>query len=129
MKYLLDTNVIVNHLRGRKNLTLALLTEGAAISSITLAELCHGAAKSNHPEKSQELFEELIETANLEVIPVDQDTAYEFGKMKATLEKSGQKLEDFDLLIASCAKVAKLTLVTANIKHMSRIPDLTVIPN
>lgn len=129
MKYLLDTNVIVDHLRGRKILDLALFAQGAAISAITLAELYHGAAKSNHPKESQDLFKEIIATAEMEVLPVGRDTAYEFGNMKAFLEKKGQKLEDFDLLIAACAKVAKLTLVTANIKHFERIPNLKILPN
>ena len=44
--------------------------------------------------------------------------------LKATLEKSGAPLDDFDVIIASCAQAHNLILVTNNIRHFSRIEDL-----
>jgi tRNA(fMet)-specific endonuclease VapC len=42
------------------------------------------------------------------------------------LEKSGSRLDDFDLTIASCALAHNLTLVTNNLKHFSRIEGLKI---
>jgi hypothetical protein len=44
--------------------------------------------------------------------------------LKATLEKSGTRLDDFDLIIAACAMAHNLTLVTNNIVHFKRIERL-----
>jgi predicted nucleic acid-binding protein len=46
--------------------------------------------------------------------------------LKASLEKSGNRLDDFDLTIASCALAHNLTLVTNNLKHFSRIEGLKI---
>jgi len=39
MRYLLDTSVIVNHLRGKKPIKIDFLENGSAVSIITQAEL------------------------------------------------------------------------------------------
>jgi len=43
---------------------------------------------------------------------------------KARLEKSGTPLDDFDLILASCALSHNLVLVTNNISHFQRIEGL-----
>ena len=48
-----------------------------------------------------------------------------FGRLKADLEKAGSPLDDFDLIIASCAIAHNLILVTNNAKHFKRITGLT----
>ena len=49
-----------------------------------------------------------------------------FGRIKAVLEKKGQRIEDFDAAIAAHALATGAVLVTANLDHMTRIPGLTV---
>ena len=44
--------------------------------------------------------------------------------LKASLKKSGAPLDDFDLVIAACAMIHNLTLVTNNTKHFSSIDGL-----
>lgn len=46
--------------------------------------------------------------------------------MKALLEKRGGRIDDFDLAIAAHALAFDATLVTANRKHLARIPGLKV---
>ena len=55
-----------------------------------------------------------------------EESAENFGMLKASLEKSGTRLDDFDLAIASCALAHNLTLVTNNEKHFSRIEELKI---
>jgi len=47
-----------------------------------------------------------------------------FGELKASLEKSGNIIDDMDLLIASTALTHNLVLVTNNEKHFNRISGL-----
>jgi tRNA(fMet)-specific endonuclease VapC len=49
-----------------------------------------------------------------------------FGRIKATLERRGTRIEDFDAAIAAHALTLDATLVTANLGHMIRVPGLRV---
>ncbi|MEA2236331.1 MAG: tRNA(fMet)-specific endonuclease VapC [Thermoanaerobaculia bacterium] len=49
-----------------------------------------------------------------------------FGEIKAALERTGQRIEDFDVAIAAHAIVYDAILVTANMDHMGRIPSLSI---
>ena len=49
-----------------------------------------------------------------------------FGRIKATLERRGTRIEDFDAAIAAHALALDATLVTANLGHMIRVPGLRV---
>ncbi|MBI2074840.1 MAG: type II toxin-antitoxin system VapC family toxin [Candidatus Levybacteria bacterium] len=126
MKYLLDTDVIVDHLRKIKMLDEAIIASGAGISIITLAELFHGAYKSKTLEKSLTTIQEMLELLHLQIVNLDTTVVTEFGRMKAVLEKGGKRLEDFDLLIGACAKANGLMLVTRNLKHFARVQGLKV---
>ena len=49
-----------------------------------------------------------------------------FGRIKATLERRGTRIEDFDAAIAAHALALEATLVTADLDHMIRVPGLRV---
>lgn len=124
VKYLLDTNIIIDHLRGRSLIGEKIIENGCAVSVITLAELLYGAHKSDDPQKSLFATYDLLDSFRFKIEGITEEVAGEFGKMKAGLEKSGKRLEDFDLLIAAIAKVSGLILVTNNLKHFERIEGL-----
>lgn len=50
----------------------------------------------------------------------------QYGKVKALLENKGQRIDDFDILIGVTALQNNYTMVTANVKHLERIPKLKV---
>ena len=122
IRYLIDTDISVDHIRGRKYLPSEIISE-SAISIINLAELLYGAYKSLNPKKNLHNIDELlglgieIKNINIEVVDV-------YAQLKADLERTGQRLDEFDLLIGACAKANALTLVTRNIKHFKRIKGL-----
>ncbi len=60
----------------------------------------------------------------LTVLPFDQAAAEAYGSLRAKLESSGEPLDEPDLRIASIALSRDLTLVTANLRHFDRLPDL-----
>ena len=129
IRFILDTNVLIDILRGRDQKALdkllALGIDHCAISDITIFELLCGAANSSNPEKSRESIGRLTE--QLQVIP--SNAAYrEAAENKARLKKSGNSIEDIDLLIGCTALHLGLTLVTGNIQHMQRIEGLNTMP-
>jgi len=60
----------------------------------------------------------------LEIIPSGRESVELFGIYKSKLEKLGTPLDDFDLIIASCALANNMTLVTNNVRHFARIKGL-----
>jgi predicted nucleic acid-binding protein len=125
--FLLDTDTIIYNLKGneaiKKNLQYHFDTP-LKISVITLMELYYGAYKSE--KFSSNLAKVRTIENTFEIIPAGKESAENFGLLKASLEKSGTRLDDFDLTIASCALANNLTLVTNNLKHFSRIEGLKI---
>ncbi len=123
--YLLDTDTIIYNLKGkeavRRNL-LDHLNDPMKICVITLMELYFGAYKSERVTGNLAKVRTIENT--FEILLIGRESAENFGMVKAALEKSGSRLDDFDLITASCAIAHNLTLVTNNIKHFSRIEGL-----
>lgn len=123
MQYLLDTNILIDLLRKRIEINESFFKE-ATISIITEAELYYGAYKSSNPQENPDVIEKMISDFGFKIIDLDSKTVMDFAQIKASLEKGGIRLEDFDLLIAATALSQKLTLVTRNIRHFKRIKGL-----
>ena len=123
--YLLDTDTVIYSLKGEpaveKNLREH-FHDPMKMSVITLMELYYGA------HKSQKIASNLAKIKTLEIsfqiIPISEESAEIFGMTKAQLEKAGSPLDDFDLIIASCALSNNLVLVTNNVRHFQRIEGL-----
>ena len=49
-----------------------------------------------------------------------------FGAIKAALERRGERIEDSDAAVAAHALVEEAVLVTANLKHMTRVQGLEI---
>ena len=47
-----------------------------------------------------------------------------YARLRVQLERKGEPIDDFDLLIAATALTEDLTLVTHNLKHFERIEKL-----
>jgi tRNA(fMet)-specific endonuclease VapC len=60
----------------------------------------------------------------LPVLGLGPQAAERFGALKAALEKSGRRLADADLLIASITLESDAVLVTGNQRHYARIEGL-----
>ncbi len=123
--YLLDTDIVIYSLKGhagvRKNLRKH-LHDPLKVSVITLMALYYGAYKSHRTASNLAKIKTLEN--GLEVLHVGPETVDVYGFLKASLEKSGIPLDDFDLILASCALAHNLTLVTNNLKHFQRVEGL-----
>lgn len=125
MKYMLDTNICIFTIKKDMNVLSKLKNidfKEICISSITLSELEYGAAKSMYYEKNKKALQDFI--YYFSVLPFDSDAAYEYGKIRAALEKKGSPIGCMDMLIASYAKSQNLTLVTNNTREFSKINHL-----
>ena len=123
--YLLDTDTLIYSLKGneivKQNLQVH-LEDPMQISIISLLELFYGAYKSQKMVSNIAKVKTLQQT--FEIVSPGKETADIFGMLKASLEKNGTPLFDFDLIIASTAMAHNLTLVTNNIRHFKRIEGL-----
>jgi tRNA(fMet)-specific endonuclease VapC len=57
-------------------------------------------------------------------VGITRSTIETFTDVKLALEKKGEVIEDFDLLIAATALSLNYTLVTNNVRHFERIRGL-----
>jgi hypothetical protein len=67
-------------------------------------------------------------SAGCTVLPYDAATAKAFGRLRSTLEAAGTRLDDADLQIGATALHHGLELVTGNLRHFQRIPELRINP-
>jgi tRNA(fMet)-specific endonuclease VapC len=93
-------------------------------TAVTLGELLHGAAKRGGATLTNKVRELVI--GALLVLPFDERAAEVYGPLRAGLESEGRRLDEPDLRIASIALSRGLTVVTANVRHFGRVPDLKV---
>jgi tRNA(fMet)-specific endonuclease VapC len=126
MKYLLDTNTCIRFINGRapkiRETMSAILDSDIAVSTVTMAEMFAGSAKSQDPQSSrakQDAF--FIRFVHL---PFDERAAEEFGRLRAFLEKAGTPIGPYDMQIAAIALAQQLILVTHNTKEFIRISEL-----
>lgn len=127
LKYLLDTNIVIYVIKRRPLEVLATFNQHAgqiSISSITLAELIHGAEKSAKIEHNLRQVEDF--TSRLEVLPYGAKAAAHYGSIRAHLEKQGTPIGVNDLHIAGHARSEGLTLVTNNEREFCRVDGLLV---
>ncbi len=127
LRYLLDTNIVIYVLKRRPVAVLATFNDNAsrmAISSITLAELLHGAEKSSRVSENLAVVEDFC--SRLDVLPYGPKAAQHYGAIRAALEKRGQPIGVNDIHIAAHARSEGLVLVTNNMGEFLRVPGLEV---
>lgn len=130
MSYVLDTNVIAALMRGDERVVerLERVTRPmVGVPEPAWAEIAYGLARMPRSKRRERLTSRFILLRDqLGTVTWSPAVSESFGLLKASLEARGQRLEDFDLAIAAHALAAGATLVTADVRHLTRIPDLTV---
>jgi len=125
LRYLLDTNIVIYVLKRRPVEVLSTFNANAsrmAISSITLAELLHGAEKSTRVSENLAAIEDFC--SRLQVLPYSPKAAQHYGAIRAALEKLGQPIGVNDMHIAAHARSEGLVLVTNNMGEFAWVPAL-----
>ena len=128
-RLVLDTTIIVRHLRGQREET-GLIHRLQDISTVATTivnafELYYGAFKSKETAKNLTSARGFLNA--VEVLDLDDDSAEFAGKVMANLESRGIALDPRDVLIGSIASKNGFSVVTRNRKHFERIPELQVV--
>ena len=130
MTYVLDTNAVSALMKGNAAVVERLAaTEPAriAVPQPVLAEIAFGIERlprSRRRNALQARFDLLC--AELPRAEWTDVVSQMYGRVKATLERRGTPIEDFDAAIAAHALALDATLVTANLDHMARVPGLRI---
>jgi len=122
---MLDTNIVIYVIKRRPIKVLDIFNRHIGqmcISSITLAELLHGAEKSARIEHNLAVVEDFV--SRLTVMEYDTKAASQYGDIRANLERKGTSIGINDLHIAGHARSQALTLVTNNIAEFERVEGL-----
>lgn len=119
-KYLVDTTLLVEHLRGNEEAKAFLKYASPYISTVSIAELIQGS------KDKADLYSALKLCKNLSEAGIDKrisSKAIELMK-KFYLSKG---LRFLDALIGATALENKLSFITGNMKHFKFIKGLTTI--
>src|SRR5918992_5540728 len=129
MPYLVDSNIIIDHLEDIPATSARLeqlALEGIAISIVTYMEAFQGVEQSADPEKAREKFHAFL--AGVLILPFSFAVAERCARLRKTLKSQNKRVNfrALDLLIAATALEYDLTLVTKNTDDFKDIPDLSL---
>jgi tRNA(fMet)-specific endonuclease VapC len=127
MSFLLDTNILIALSKQRPGLADRLEGIPAAavfLSSVVVAEIEYGIAKSGRRQHNRRVFDALL--SGFQVLPFDTAAARLSGPIRADLEKRGRLIGPYDLMIAAHARSVEAVLVTDNTKEFGRIAGLKI---
>ena len=102
-----------------------LSSEGLAVSIVAVAEVYEGAFGMTDPEGMLAAFQEFL--GSYAILPLNDSFVERFARLRAGLRRQGQLIPDMDLLIAATALHDDLTLLTCNVRHFARIPELRLV--
>ena len=128
MSYLIDTDTVADWLNNRPEAVRLLLTiepEGLAISLITYGEVYDGVYFGRDPRAAEQAFLRFIR--GVSVLPLNRAIMRRFALLRGDLRRRGQGIGDLDTMIAATALHHDLTLVTRNLRHETRIPELKIL--
>ncbi len=128
MKYMLDTNICIFIIKQKPESVIQRFMElkpgDICISSITYAELVHGAERSRGKEKNRLALTTFL--SEIPILPFDDLAAQTYGRVKAELQREGISFSQLDALIAAHAKSKELILVSNHIRDFARVDGLIV---
>ena len=131
MKYLLDTNVCIALINGTSSKVRAIFAQVArlkaalATSVIVVHELWYGVAKSELAAQNARALAIFL-NSGIAVLDYSEKDAQAAGEIRAEVERRGERIGEYDTLIAGQAYCRNLTLVTANTREFTRVKSLSV---
>ncbi len=131
MSHLLDTTTCIPLLNGEEGAIRSrfdeVLLEGARvyIPSIVSYELWYGVSHSAYPFANHQRLIEFFNWWQIEVIDFALADSEAAGAIRAALEIRKQPIGPMDTLIAGQAVARGLTLITHNVRELSRVDGLS----
>ncbi|MGI6609117.1 MAG: type II toxin-antitoxin system VapC family toxin [Limnochordia bacterium] len=123
-RLMVDTSVLIAHLRGVAHGTELMRWAGAAgvpyVSALSILEVAQGMAR-----REEEATRALLDS--LEPVVITYSVAWDAGVLLRDLRQQGLTIHLPDALIAVCTLSVGVPLLTHNVRHFERIPDLEVL--
>ena len=120
-----DTDIIIDYLKkrqpGTELLKKAYLKHRIHITSITVYELLYGVQRSGKTA----LIDRLLRYVT--VVPLDEAAAREAAAIHYNLRSKGMDIGVKDSFIAGICEAHNMPLLTRNVKHFNRIPELKLL--
>jgi tRNA(fMet)-specific endonuclease VapC len=96
-----------------------------ALPAIVWFELRYGAAKSAARERNLQRLADFM-SARIDILPFTEPDAADAGDIRAHLERIGQPIGPYDILIAAQARTREAVLITANGDEFRRVEGLRI---
>jgi tRNA(fMet)-specific endonuclease VapC len=127
MRYLLDTSVCVQVLRGQVTTVrrlAALSPEQVVLPTMTIAELRYGAMRAKLSRAAHARLDAFLSA--FEVVAFDAEAAEHHARIRHALAVTGLPIGERDLVIAATAAAHGLTVATGNLREFQRVPGIAV---
>lgn len=126
----LDSDVLIDHLRGRRPVVEFLAEHEArgeefAVASVTVAEVRRGVENAPNPARDLQRFNELLR--EVVEVPFGPAAGRRYGAVMAGLDRDGRPLDAMDGLIAATVLENGGRIATRNARHFRRVPGLLVV--
>jgi len=127
---LLDADVIIRGEKGAfdfRGWTASRAGDQFEVAAVTVAELWHGVERADGARKTRrrQYLQAILDS--LPIIPYTEQTAYEHARIWADLERSGQMIGYYDIIVAATALERGSEVATFNRRHFAQVKRLTVI--
>jgi tRNA(fMet)-specific endonuclease VapC len=123
-RILLDTSAYTALLTGDQDVFRLLAgAETVFLSVIVLGELYAGFRGGRQERKNREVLASFLTKPTVKILPVMQDTAEIFGRVKDSLRRAGTPIPINDVWIASQAMEAGAQVITYD-RHFNKIKGL-----
>lgn len=124
-RYLLDTGILIRHLRGRKPIVQLVRslsrTDRLAISTMTCLEIYAG-LRDDESYITRKLLSRFVN------LPLDMTIAERAGRLVAESAAANRLISVPDAIIAATAIRHHLTLISLNVKDFAPISGLSLYP-
>ena len=121
---ILDSDVLIDHLRdagpGRELVDALSATSGFQLTAVTAFELALGREYAHDPAPADALL-------TAPCLMLTRETGLRAGALLRELRAVGAGLEMRDAMQAGICLEAGATLVTRNVRHFARVPELRVV--
>lgn len=130
MAFLIDADVIIQAERSSFDFEAWLRShpnEEIKLAAITVAELWRSVERATgvHRAKRQKFLQRVL--AAFDVVPYTERAAAEHARLWADVESTGQRMSQFDLMLAATARENGAAIVTLNTRRFAAVPGLTVV--
>lgn len=128
-KILLDTNAYTKLLLGENSVLEELgLADKVFIPTVVLGELFAGFKGGARETNNKKLLEQFLDKPQVEILPVNKETAEIFGEVKYELTRAGTPIPINDVWIACSAIEVGAILITYD-GHFSKVSQVRVWGN